>query len=85
MVTVNNSLVHIGDKTKKDAHTVLETAEGQDVSEHNTLTQAHIIVNPRKTRAPKVSAKKKNAPVKAAHKAAFKKQEEKTDESADYI
>ena len=35
VVTANSLLVHSGDKTKKGARTVLETAAGQDVSEHN--------------------------------------------------
>ena len=47
VVKANSSLVHSSNKTKKNARTVLETASGQDVSEHNIISaRAHIVVTP---------------------------------------
>ena len=85
VVKANSSLIHSGDKTKKNARTVLETASGQDVSEHNISARAHIVVNPRKARPPKTCSKPESAPHKAAHKkkAVRKRKEEDDDESPD--
>ena len=64
---------------------MLETASGQDVSEHNIPARAHIVVNPRKARPPKACSKPESAPDKAAHKkkAVRKRKEEGDDESPD--
>ena len=85
VVRANSSLVHSGNKTKKNTRTVLETASGQNVSEHNISARAHIVVNPRKARPPKACSKPESAPDKAAHKkkAVRKRKEEDDDESPD--
>jgi hypothetical protein len=63
VVTANSSMLHHGDKTGRSARTVVETAEGEDVTSDNTTARAHIVVNPKKPRAKKKTTAGKKATV----------------------
>ena len=74
VVTAVSSVLHAGDKKKKRcSRIVVETVEGENVSDQNIPALAHLTAAPRKPRAKKAATKKAASKKAASKKAASKK------------
>ena len=76
VVTATSLLLHSSDKSTKNARTVLETVEGEDIFSQNISARAHIVVSPRKPRACKIATAKPTANKKATVRTSKKQVEE---------